>query len=73
MLSKRKSVIKFASQLKNNAQKFLFLLLHFSIQILFIKFKSPRFVRIRAFFFTPKSSQQANESTGQQANRFSEV
>lgn len=26
------------------------IILHFSIQILFIKFKSPRFVRIRAFF-----------------------
>lgn len=44
------------------------IILHFSIQILFIKFKSPRFVRIRAFFFAPKSSQQAYESTGQQAN-----
>lgn len=44
------------------------IILHFSIQILFIKFKSPRFVRIRAFFFTPKSSQQVNESTSQQAN-----
>ena len=39
------------------------IILHFSIQILFIKFKSPRFVRIRAFFFAPKSSQQVNKST----------
>lgn len=44
------------------------IILHFSIQILFIKFKSPRFVRIRAFFFYPQvkpTSQQANRSTSQ--------
>lgn len=43
------------------------IILHFSIQILFIKFKSPRFVRIRAFFFTPTpakpTSQQVNKPT----------
>ena len=42
------------------------IILHFSIQILFIKFKSPRFVRIRAFFLPPpQQSQQANKSTSQ--------
>lgn len=48
--------------------RLFFSLLHFSIQILFIKFKSPRFVRIRAFFFAPPTpakptSQQVNKPT----------
>lgn len=41
------------------------IILHFSIQILFIKFKSPRFVRIRAFFFAPTPA----KSTSQQVNK----
>ena len=64
-LLETETVIKFASQKE--------IILHFSIQILFIKFKSPRFVRIRAFFFAPKSSQQANKPTSQRTNEFSEI
>ena len=60
-LLETETVIKFASQKE--------IILHFSIQILFIKFKSPRFVRIRAFFFAPKSSQQANKPTSQRVFR----
>ena len=60
-LLETETVIKFASQKE--------IILHFSIQILFIKFKSPRFVRIRAFFFAPtpakSTSQQVNKPTSQ--------
>lgn len=56
-LLETETVIKFASQKE--------IILHFSIQILFIKFKSPRFVRIRAFFLPPS---QANKPTSQRAN-----